>query len=80
MGETISISSQLPTQICGCKERVVRGVGVYVRLCYRQRLPVLFLLFFYQQAGKWALIFPLEAFSELILPLYHLHHPQAIVI
>lgn len=47
---------------------VVQGVGVYVLQTEAACSPP---LVFHQQAGKWVLIFPLEAFSEL----YHLHHP-----
>lgn len=36
-----------------------------MHLRYRQKLPVLF-LFFTTKQEKWALILPLEAFSELI--------------
>lgn len=37
-------------------------------------------LVFHHQVGKWALIFPLEMFSEPILPLCHLHRPWAVAI
>ena len=54
MGETISISSQLPTQVCGCKECVWYGEWESVSLCYRQRLPVLLLFFTNKQEnGPW---------------------------
>lgn len=66
-----------PPRFVDAKNMCGTGVGVYVRLCYRQR-AVCSSLAFHQQAGKWALILALETFAELILPLCHLHHPRAI--
>lgn len=74
MGETISISSQLPSRFVDVKNVCGTGSG---SLCapVLQTEAACSSLVFHQQAGKWALIFPLETFSELILPLCLLHHP-----